>query len=459
MTRRLLRLAAALVSAVLLAAACSPSSGEGSQEVSAVFANTNNLFVGSEVRVLGIQVGEVTAIVPSGDHVRVDMVVHDQPLPADVNAALTPVSLIGERFIQFEPAYTGGAELEDGEVLGLDRTSVPTDVDEVLLSFERFLSGLEPETLAEVVDTLAETLAGQGHGLNELIDGSADTIRILSDASDDLTATVSQLADLNTTLATRDQQIGPLLTDFRTVLRTLTEEKPQIIEGLANLQRLTVELRPLLADHTDPLVGDLEVLATTLSTVDRNLERIGALAHQGRRLFAGFGGAFEYPEARIPLQNQTEELEHAIEVRLMERFAGVCVRLGFAECADPEFFAPHLPAMACEDADPDCAAARAGFGEALAAAIGALPPEAQLQLEEEARERLEAEQRAEEERRRQQEAPPSDGGGPGEAAPEEGPGGVDRVEEPDLLPAPDPRLEREDDDGPGPLERLFGGRS
>ncbi|HVM12763.1 MAG TPA: MCE family protein [Egibacteraceae bacterium] len=456
MTGRLLRLGAAVLAAALLASACSPGLGEGSREVSAIFANTNNLFVGSEVRVLGLQVGEVTDIVPSGDHVRVDMVVRGQPLPSSATADLTPVSLIGERFVQLDPPYTDGPELENGAVLGIDRTSVPTDVDEVLASFERFLTGLEPETLAELVDTLADTLAGQGEGLNQLIDGSADTIRVLSDSTDDLTAIVSELADLNTTLATRDQQIGPLLTNFRTVLQTVTEEKPHIVEGLGNLQRLTVELRPLLADHTDPLVGDLEVLATTLSTVDRNLERIGALAHQGRRLFGGWGGAFEYPEARIPLQNQTEELEHRIDDRLMNRLAGVCIRLGHPECADPAFFAAHLHALACDGEDPGCQAERAGFGQALAAAIGALPDDAQRQLEAEARERLEAEQRTEEQRRRDEQARAGQGDPPAPGGSQPGP---DQRERRDLLPLPDPRLPSDDEDRPGPLRRLFGGAS
>lgn len=458
MTRSLTRVLAALLAAAVLAPACSWPAPADRQEVSAIFANTNNLFVGSEVRVLGLAVGDVTAIEPAGDHVRVDMVVEGQPLPADVTAHLTPVSLIGERFVQLDPPYTGGAELADGAVIELDRTTVPTDVDEVLASFERFLEGLDPETLAELVDTLADTLAGQGEGVNELIEGTAGTVRVLSDATDDLTAVVAQLADLNETLATRDQQIGPLLADFRTVLQTLSEEKPQIIEGLDNLQRLTVELRPLLEDHTDPLVRDLEVLATTLSTVDRNLERVGALAHQARRLFAGFGGAFEYPEGRIPLQNQTEELTTIIEQRLMDRFAGVCVRLGIEDCANPAFFAPHLPALACEApaagdggaavADPTCAAELADLGEALAAALGSLPADAQHQLEAEARQRLEAERR--EDRQRTSDHP-------AEQAPTEAPPPAE-PERRRLLPEPDPRLEN-DEDPPGFLRRLFGGAS
>lgn len=443
--RRRLRAAAVLLAAVLVVPACSGGTGADAQRLSAIFPSTNNLFVGSEVRVLGLRVGQVTDIVPAGDHVRVDMVVEDQPLPADATAHLTPVSLIGERFIQLEPAYTGGPRMADGAVIDRDRTTVPANVDEVLASFERFLEGLEPETLAGLVDALVDTLAGQGSGVNELISGAAGTMRVLSDSADDLTAIVSELADVNESLATRDEQIGPLLADLRTVLQTLSADKPEIIEGLDNLQRLTMELRPLLDDHTDPLVADLEVLATTLSTVDRNLERIGALAHQGRRLFAGFGGAFEYPQARIALQNQTEELETAIEQRLLDRFAGVCVRLGLPECADPQFFAPHLPALACTAEDPACAGQIAGLGQALAAAIGALPADAQRQLEAEARARQDA---AEGERPAGDQPSGARSGPPSEPSPP-------AVERRRLLPPPDPRLE-DDPDPPGPLRRLFG---
>lgn len=444
MTRRLVRAVVALGAAVLVATACG-GQRPADQELSAVFTNTNNLFVGSEVRVLGLKVGEVTAIVPDGEDVRVDMRVdHDRPVPADATAHLTPVSLIGERFVQLAPAYTGGPELAGGAVIGPDRTTVPADVDEVLASFEHFLEGLDPATLADLVDEVARTIAGQGDGLNALIAGGADTVRVLSDAAEDLTAVVAALGDLNTTLATRDQQIGPFLGDFRTVLQTLSEEKPQIIDGLGNLQRLTLELRPLLDDHTDPLVGDLEVLATTLSTVDRNLDNLGALALQAGRLFEGIGQAVEFPQARIPLQNQTEELTTIIEQRLTERLAGVCVRLELDECADPAFFEPHMTALQCGPEDPGCAGDRARLGEALRAAVGALPDAAREELEAEARAGQEAEA-----------ADPSSPAAPPEAT------APPPAAEPDrrLLPAPDPRLDDlQDDQRPGLLRRWFGGR-
>lgn len=445
MTRRL-GLVAALLAGALLATACLGGTGAGGQRIAVMFPTTNNLFVGSEVRVLGLQVGQVAAIVPDGAHVRVELlVVADRPLPAGATAHLTPASLVGERFVQIAPAYTGGPVLADGAVIGVERTTVPADVDEVLASLERFLEGLDPDAIAELVDAVAGTIAGQGEGLNALIAGGAGTMRVLSDASDDLVGVVAALGELNATLATRDAQLGPFLDSFRTVLQTLVEEKPQIIEGLGNLQRLTLELRPLLDDHTDPLVRDLEVLATTLATVDRNLDNVGSLARETGRLFAGIGGAVEFGPARLPLQNQTPELTTAIEQRVTQRLAGVCIRLGFDECALPAFFAPHVGALSCRADDPGCDPRQSDLGRALRDAVGALPTEVIEQLQDEARDG--------------HQAPAPDGPAPDGAPPADPPAASPPPEDSApavrLLPAPDPRLDDPAGEDPSLLRRLI----
>src|SRR3712207_7459522 len=47
--------------------------------------SASNLFVGSEVRVLGLPVGKISAITPQGDVVKVDMAIDaGRKLPADV---------------------------------------------------------------------------------------------------------------------------------------------------------------------------------------------------------------------------------------------------------------------------------------------------------------------------------------------------------------------------------------
>jgi len=382
-----MRRIAMVVIACLLAAGCSGAAADKPRKVSAIFPTTSQLFVGSEVRVLGVEVGHVTAIVPQGDTVRVDMeVANDRPLPADVGAVLVPVSLLGERIVQLEPPYTGGPRFQGGTI-PIERTAVPAEVDQVLRSFQSFASALDEKVLAELIDTAAETLEGQGPGLNRLIGQGADTVEILADASDELNALVAELGELNSTLARRDEKIGRTLERLSTVMRTFAEEKDDIIGSIANLRRLTAELRPLVDEHTDPLIRDLEVLTTSLSTVNRNLDRVAGTYRGSRRLFAVMAQEVTlWEDGQAKLNNRGEQLPSVIELRLVERLEGLCIRLNIDECANDAFWEPKLPDITCLSGD-DCAREQASLGDALALALRELPPEGRKALARDVRRR------------------------------------------------------------------------
>ena len=87
------------------------------------------VFPGIKVRVLGVDVGHVTDVANTEDGVRVAFRVDDPEtrLPADVKAAVVPVSLLGERYIQLFPAYDGGPVLNPGTTIPLSRTAVPSE--------------------------------------------------------------------------------------------------------------------------------------------------------------------------------------------------------------------------------------------------------------------------------------------------------------------------------------------
>ncbi len=362
-----------------LAGGCTSLGGQEPTRLSAVFDHTTNLFVGSEVRVLGLQVGEVTGLKPRGDVVEVEMVVDaDQPLPEDVSAHMVPSALLGERFVQLDPPYTDGPELADGAVIGNERTTQPAEIDEVLASFERFLASLDRDALADLIDGMAGTLSGQGEGLNELIDEATETTRVLADAGDDLNAVVGEFAALNETLATRDERIGSTLEELSTTLSTLVEERDEIIGTVAELNRLTAELRPLLDAHDDELVTDIEQLTTTLSTVERNLERLGDTTQGARELFTGTGEAINFETAQLNLHNETDDIGGLAVDRVVQRLVGLCLRLEIDECADASFFAE-----AVHESAHDRENLLANLGEVIGELIGALPEEAQDELGEE----------------------------------------------------------------------------
>ena len=431
------RLVVAAVAMSLLAGCFGPFAPEPGLRFTAVFTRTNNLFEGSDVRILGVPKGQVLTLTPKGaDVVALIEMQPDIELPADVQAAVAPTSLLGERFVQLDRPYTGGPKLEDGDVIPLERTSVGVDIDEVLASFEQFLEGLDEETLADLVDVLVATLEGQGEGLNQLLDQGSDTVAVLRRSSDDLNTAVSQLAELNTTVATRDEELGRLFGELSVVMRTIADEGPQIIEGMRNLRRLTNELRPLVSDHSDQLVEDLEVLATTTSTVERNLDRLGQVLVGGNRLFHAAGRAFDWELAAIRLDNEAENIPAVLNDRLLERLAGVCIRLKIDECSNAEFFKPIEDIITCVPSFQECDVDDVTFGEAFLSSINMLPKPARRQLAREARV----------ERRRQQEDPrapdprapaPADEPQPTESPT---PGVIDR------LPLPDPSLRDYDSD-------------
>ena len=65
------------------------ATGSDTRRVTAYFDRTVSLYKGSEVRVMGVNIGTVTAVVPEGDRVRVAMEYDDEyKLPADAKAAI-----------------------------------------------------------------------------------------------------------------------------------------------------------------------------------------------------------------------------------------------------------------------------------------------------------------------------------------------------------------------------------
>ncbi|WP_155766371.1 MlaD family protein, partial [Mycobacterium colombiense] len=81
----------------------------------AYFAEANGLFVGDEIRILGVAVGVVDKIEPQPASSKVTFSVDKQySIPADARAAILSPSLVTSRAIQLVPAYSGGPKLGVG---------------------------------------------------------------------------------------------------------------------------------------------------------------------------------------------------------------------------------------------------------------------------------------------------------------------------------------------------------
>ena len=351
------RIVAGLASAVVATclAACSGGGG-GGYPVSADFSQGIGLYPGSPVRVLGINIGRITDISNRGNLVRVDMHIDKATtkLPADVTAAIVPVSLLGERYIQFGPVYTGGAALTPGAHLPVTRTQVPVEIDELLRGLKDFFGAIKPENAHDLVANLATVIDGEGTQLNQLIANAAGTLRILADKGEDLGQLVDSLAKLTTTLQSHTNAIVQLVRNYDTVSGVLAQNKSALDDTVTQLTRTATELADLITRHQDPLKQDVGVLTTAGRTLDRNIDSLDKTLSSTVRLFEAAGRAYDPQRNMLPLSTQgaPDVLGEAAASRLRDRLAGVCRRLAVTigasptldQCSDPNsnFFTPIL---------------------------------------------------------------------------------------------------------------------
>lgn len=335
MRRNILRGLGLAVVLAVLATGSWVLGGNDTYEVEATFARTYNLFPGSPVRVLGIDVGKVkeVEIDPGEDAVTAVLTVdRDIELPADVGALIVPEALLGERYVQLDPPYTGGATLEPGATIPLDRTQVPFEFDEVLENLNQFVEGLEPSEVGRFMSNLAEILDGQGEQLGQTIDNASEAIAVLKENDEELVALASRLADLNETLGTRDQALGEIIEDWNTVTGSLVGDRQHIDGALTGLVRLTTRLSDLLETHGEDLTADIAALTRVGRTANRNLDNLSLAILGSAELFRHAERVIDREERNwLPLVNHDSELGEELADSIANRLVGLCLGAGLTE--------------------------------------------------------------------------------------------------------------------------------
>jgi phospholipid/cholesterol/gamma-HCH transport system substrate-binding protein len=323
--------------------------GDEPKTYRAEFSRAVQVFPGGKVRVLGVDVGEITdvRVMEGGVEVAFAVDEEDVQLPEEVQAAIVPMSLLGERYVQLFPAYTGGPALEEGATIPMERTAVPSEPDELLRSLQDYLGALDPATVSEFVQNAARILEGNGQQLNSLILHAAGVMETLSAKRDDLAQIVVEFDRLSRALATRKEGLGQLINNYNTVARTLTGNRVALEGTITGLNDAASQLASLLVEHRKPLHRDIRVLTRTGRTIGRNVEALAETGYWAQRLFRAASNAVDFNRDWLRLNNQGQELAGLIVLRLEERLVELCQDLGLPQCSTPRYWAREVPGLFC----------------------------------------------------------------------------------------------------------------
>jgi phospholipid/cholesterol/gamma-HCH transport system substrate-binding protein len=288
-----------VVLALAVAAVVAFAGGARSKTLVADFPRAVSLYAGSDVRVLGVPVGKVDSVTPSGTQVVVTMHYDaDVRLPASAKAVIVSPSIVGDRFVQLTPAYTGGPVLADGAILDQKHTAVPLELDQIYSSLDDLTRALGPSganrkgALTDLLDTTAANLGGQGTRLHRTIEDFSQLSGTLADNKDDLFGSVRQLAGLVRTLSRNDHTVRDFNQSLGQVSGMLKGERHDLA---ASLHDLGIALRQVsgfvrdnrevlgrniagLDDVTQVLVKQRKALAETLRLAPLALNNL-ALAY------------------------------------------------------------------------------------------------------------------------------------------------------------------------------------
>ncbi|GAA4490011.1 MCE family protein [Rhodococcus olei] len=228
--------------------------GIGQIGVTVQLPSTGGLYPHANVAFRGTNVGKVEEVTLTDSGVDAKLSIDSgYDIPADLDAAVKSVSAIGEQYVDLIPRDDSEPYLADGDVIPMDRTSVPQDVGAMLDQADTLVKSISNTQLRTVVDESFKAFNGAGPDLQRLID-SARLFVQEANANVDATKTLIDQAGalLDTQVVTSDairswtRDLVVFTDQLRASdprIRNLLEKGP---EAAAEATELFQELQPTL---------------------------------------------------------------------------------------------------------------------------------------------------------------------------------------------------------------------
>ncbi|BDB41723.1 MULTISPECIES: MCE family protein [Mycobacterium] len=267
---------------------------------SAYFANANGLFVGDEIRILGVAVGVVDKIEPQPNSSKVTFSVEKQySVPADARAAILSPSLVTSRAIQLVPAYSGGPKLAAGASIPLNRTAVPVEWDDFRRQLEKLTESLQPaapggvNSLGTFVNSAADNLRGEGDTARDTIIKLSEAISALGDHADDIFSTVRNLQLLVSALYSSSDLLASFNQNLAGVTTVLTNTPNEIANAVRGLDGALVDLRGFLTENRESIGMTFDRLGSITTALNDSRADIKQILHVAPTVFQNFVNIYQ----------------------------------------------------------------------------------------------------------------------------------------------------------------------
>jgi len=281
--------------------------GIGTYTVTVQLPEAAGLYERANVTYRGTEVGQVEKVVlDSGTVDAVLTMKSNIKVPSDVDAEVHSQSAAGEQFISLTPRNGNSAPLKEGDVITLDRSSVPPDINDLLNATNRGLNAIPGDNLKTTIDEAYTAFSGLGPDISRFLDGGAnlaidakknldelvnvvDNVGPILDTqtenSDSVTAWASHLAEVTRQFKDNDQPLrgllqntAPAANEISALFDRLKPTLPIVLANLASIGEVAITYQPAIEQ--------------LLVLLPRGTEAIQGIGVANRDTKQGYNGAF-----------------------------------------------------------------------------------------------------------------------------------------------------------------------
>ncbi len=269
--------------------------GVGHYRVTLKLPAAGGLYATGNVTYRGVEVGRVDSVALTDTGVDAVLSLKSGvPIPADLDAEVHSQTAVGEQFVALRPRSGNGPMLHDGDVIPVERASVPPDINSLLDATNRGLQAIPHDNLKTAIDEAYTAVGGLGPELSRLVRG---TTSLAIDARANLDSLVT-LTDQSQPVLDSQTQTSDSIRAWAANIATVTGELKTQDPALSRL----LDNGPGAADATrgllDRLQPSLPILLNNLVSLDQvgitynnDLEELLVLLPQGISILQGAGVA------------------------------------------------------------------------------------------------------------------------------------------------------------------------
>lgn len=276
--------------------------GVGHYQVTLQLPTAGGLYAHGNVTYRGAEVGRVERVQLTDSGVNAVLSLKSGVnIPADLDAEVHSQTAVGEQFVTLRPRSAKGPVLKAGDVIPLDRASVPPDINSLLDATNRGVQAIPHDNLKTVIDEAYTAVGGLGPELSRLVKGTTslaidarknlDSLVTLTDqsqpvldsqtqSSNAIQAWAANLATVTGQLKTQDPSVSRLLTDLpgafdesRALLDRLQPSLPVLLANLVSLDQVGITYRSDLEQLLTLFPQGISILQGT-SLANRNTKQV-----------------------------------------------------------------------------------------------------------------------------------------------------------------------------------------